>query len=195
MSLSLNPKYTITDVESNDTYFNYTVNNPDSTRIIYRDVYIDLNKWLVPQLKNFCKYLNIIGYSKLKKADLINVISKTDFYNNIKSKNLKTEFESKLKLDENKVDFSKYKKRIFNNITNSLKIAFKEHKVNSQTIKSILDENKSEIEERVNRIIRNEDYDIINNDLALEYIFNDKFIKDKKIFNDYDELLKYIKSK
>lgn len=79
-------KYTISNVSVNGEYFNYTLesSDPNEHRIIFRDVYRNLEKNVVPMLKNLCKFLCIKGYSTLKKAELINLIKSTSFYDEIK---------------------------------------------------------------------------------------------------------------
>ena len=78
-------KYQITDVEISGDSFHYTVESsePAEQQLTIRDTPRNLEKNTVVMLKQLCKYL-CITCSKLKKAELINAIENTSFYDKIK---------------------------------------------------------------------------------------------------------------
>jgi hypothetical protein len=79
-------RYQITDIKINGDYFNYTlIEVKDSGKKIHWDYnHRNLSKWLLPDLKQLCKYLCFSRYSILRKTELIELIESTSFYDQFK---------------------------------------------------------------------------------------------------------------
>lgn len=61
-------------VSGGDSFFEYKFIQKDGHVAIWRDVYVDINRWLRPQLDRFAMELKIPKYRKLKKPELLAII-------------------------------------------------------------------------------------------------------------------------